>query len=97
MEEFEDDILDVTQIKRGAMGHNSSDERLRLLIERIERLEEERKGIADDIRDVYGEAKAVGYDPKIMRIIVRYRKMKADDRREQEALVETYKTALGLD
>lgn len=77
-------------------GHNASDERLRMLIERIERLEEEKKGIADDIRDIYAEAKAVGYDPKIMRIIVRYRKMKRDDFNEMEALLETYKAALGL-
>ena len=53
---------------------NAADDRLRLLIERIERLEEEKKGIAEDIRDVYAEAKAVGYDPKIMRQ-VRLRKM----------------------
>jgi uncharacterized protein (UPF0335 family) len=75
---------------------NSSDDRLRLLIERIERLEEEKKGIADDIRDVYAEAKAVGYDPKIMRQIVRLRKMKPDDRSEQDMLLETYKNALGM-
>ena len=79
------------------LGHNSSDDRLRLLIERVERLEEEKKGVADDIRDVYGEAKAVGYDPKIMRIILRLRKMKPDDRAEMEAVVDTYKAALGLD
>lgn len=78
------------------VGHNSSDDRLRLLIERIERLEEEKKELAADVRDVFGEAKAVGYDPKIMRIILRYRKMKAEDRAEQEALVDTYKLALGL-
>jgi uncharacterized protein (UPF0335 family) len=79
-------------------GHNSSaaDERLRLLIERVERLEEEKKGIADDIRDVYAEAKAVGYDTKIMRQIVRLRKMKPDERAEQEAILETYKVALGM-
>ncbi|KPQ29534.1 MAG: hypothetical protein HLUCCX21_04385 [Porphyrobacter sp. HL-46] len=75
---------------------NASDDRLRLLIERIERLEEEKKGIADDIRDVYAEAKAVGYDPKIMRQIVRLRKMKPDDRSEQDMLLETYKNALGM-
>ena len=75
---------------------NASDDRLRLLIERIERLEEEKKGIADDIRDVYAEAKAVGYDPKIMRQIVRLRKMKPDDRSEQEMVLETYKAALGM-
>ncbi|ANK12064.1 DUF2312 domain-containing protein [Erythrobacter neustonensis] len=74
----------------------SADDRLRLLIERIERLEEEKKGIADDIRDVYLEAKAVGYDPKIMRQIVRLRKMKPDDRSEQDMLLETYKNALGM-
>ena len=75
----------------------TTDDRLRLLIERVERLEEEKKGIADDIRDVYAEAKAVGYDPKIMRQIVRLRKMAPDDRKEQQALIETYATALGLD
>lgn len=78
-------------------GHNSADDRLRLLIERIERLEEEKQGIADDIKDVYLEAKAVGYDPKIMRQIVRLRKMKPDDRAEMELLLDTYKKALGLD
>jgi uncharacterized protein (UPF0335 family) len=75
----------------------TTDDRLRLLIERIERLEEEKKGIADDIRDVYAEAKAVGYDPKIMRQIVRLRKMKPDDRSEQEMVLETYKNALGME
>jgi len=74
-------------------AHNS---RLTLLIERIERLEEEKKGIADDIRDVYAEAKAVGYDPKIMRVIVRLRKMKKEDRDEMETLVDTYKAEVGL-
>lgn len=92
------------------IGHNSgddddfdtsedamaSDDRLRLLVERVERLEEEKKGVADDIRDVYAEAKAVGYCPKTMRQIVRLRKMKPDDRREAEAILETYKCALGL-
>ena len=74
----------------------TADDRLRLLIERIERLEEEKKGIGDDIKDVYAEAKAVGYDVKIMRQIVRIRKMKPDDRREMEMLLDTYKAALGL-
>ena len=74
----------------------ATDDRLRLLIERVERLEEEKKGIADDIRDVYAEAKAVGYDSKIMRQIVRLRKMKPDDRAEMEAILDLYKAALGL-
>ena len=74
----------------------ATDDRLRLLIERIERLEEEKKGIADDIRDVFAEAKAVGYDTKIMRQIIRLRKMKPDDRNEQETILDTYKAALGM-
>ena len=76
---------------------DSADDRLRLLIERIERLEEEKKGIGDDIKDVYGEAKATGYDAKIMRQIVRLRKLKPDDRREMEAILDMYKNALGLE
>jgi uncharacterized protein (UPF0335 family) len=74
----------------------STDDRLRLLIERIERLEEEKKGIGDDIKDVYSEAKSAGYDAKIMRQIVRLRKMKPDDRREMDMLLDTYKAALGI-
>lgn len=74
----------------------TTDDRLRLLIERIERLEEEKKGIADDIRDVYAEAKALGYNTKIMRQIVRLRKMDNNDRLEMESELETYKAALGL-
>lgn len=74
----------------------ASDERLRLLIERIERLEEEKKGIADDIRDVYAEAKATGYDTKIMRQVIRLRKLPPDERSEQEAILDMYKDALGI-
>ena len=74
----------------------ATDDRPRLLIERVERLEEEKKGIADDIKDVYSEGKAVGYDAKIMRQIVRLRKMKPDDRAEMEAILDLYKAALGL-
>ena len=78
-----------------AEGSIAADE-LRLLIERIERLEEEKKAIADDVRDVYGEAKARGYDAKTMRKIVRLRKMETHDRQEMEAILDTYKAALGL-
>lgn len=79
------------------IGHNSvAADQLRLLIERVERLEEEKKGIADDIRDVYAEMKAVGYDTKIVRMLVRLRKMKPEDRREMEMVLDTYKAALGL-
>ena len=79
-----------------ATDASKPDDRLRLLIERIERLEEEKKGIGDDIRDVYGEGKAVGYDPKIMRQCVQLRKMKPDDRSEMETILDVYKAALGL-
>jgi uncharacterized protein (UPF0335 family) len=74
----------------------AGDDRLRLLIERIERLEEEKKGFSDDIRDVYAEAKAVGYDSKAMRAVIRLRKMKPDDRAEMETIIDLYKAALGL-
>lgn len=69
---------------------------LRQFIERVERLEEEKKGIADDVRDVYAEAKANGYDTKVMRIMVRLRKMESHTRQELDALTETYRIALGI-
>lgn len=93
----DEQLVEHGMMEPRATGHDTSgDDRLRLLIERIERLEEEKKGIADDIRDVYAEAKAVGYDAQIMRQIVRLRKMKPDDRHEMEAVLDTYKEALGL-
>ena len=70
--------------------------RLNSLIERIERLEEEKKGIASDIRDIYAEAKGVGFDVKIMRTIIKLRKMNQADRDEQEFLLETYRKALNV-
>jgi uncharacterized protein (UPF0335 family) len=76
---------------------NVTSEQLRLLIERIERLEDEKKGISEDISDVYLEAKANGYDPKIMRQIVRLRKMQPHDRQEMEAILQTYLAALGME
>lgn len=76
---------------------NIAADQLRLLIERVERLEEEKKGIADDIRDVYAEAKATGYDVKIMRQIVKLRKLPQHDRQEMEAILQTYLAALGMD
>ena len=75
---------------------NVSAEQLRLFIERIERLEEDKKGIADDIKDVYAEAKGTGFDAKTMKAIVRLRKMEKAARQEAEALLDVYKTALGL-
>lgn len=75
---------------------NEASHELRLFVERIERLEEEKKGIADDIKDIYSEAKAVGYEGKVVREVVRLRKMDINDRKEYEAILETYKTALGI-
>jgi uncharacterized protein (UPF0335 family) len=88
-------VKEALDIVRGSNGSVASDQ-LRLFIERIERLEEEKGGISDDIKDVYAEAKANGYDSKIMRIMVRLRKMETHTRQEQCALVETYAEALGL-
>lgn len=93
------------------MGHNSGEaaaessaagatgvtgERLRSIIERVERLEEEKKSIADDIKEVYAEAKGDGFDNRTLRQIVRIRKMDQNDRAEQEALLDTYMSALGM-
>ena len=75
---------------------NDSDDRLRLLIERIERLEEEKKGISEDIKDVYGEAAAVGYDKKFLRQVIKLRKLRDDERAEMEAVLEAYMAALGM-
>jgi uncharacterized protein (UPF0335 family) len=71
-------------------------DQLRLFIERIERLEEEKRGIGDDVKDVYAEAKSNGYDPKIMRMVVRLRRMESHTRQEQDAVLETYRNAIGL-
>ena len=75
---------------------NVAADQLRLFIERIERLEEEKKGIADDVKDVYAEAKANGYDSKTMRKIVALRRMEKHARDEADALLDTYRNALGL-
>src|SRR5262249_830822 len=92
-------------LEGGSMATAAAEERLaarfakdhlKAFVERVERLEEEKKAIADDIRDVYAEAKANGFDVKALRAIVRLRKQDADERREQEAILETYLHALGM-
>ena len=70
-------------------------ERLRSFIERVENLEEEKANVAGDIKEVYAEAKGEGYEPKILRQIIRLRKMDSAERQEQEALLELYLSALG--
>ena len=81
------------------MGHNSGEVNsghLRAFIERIERLEEEKKALAEDIKDVYGEAKSTGFNVKIMRKIVALRRQDADKRAEEEAILDLYLNALGM-
>lgn len=77
-------------------AHSFAKDQLRAFIERVERLEEEKKTISDDIKDVYAEAKGNGYDVKALRTIVRLRKMDQDERREQETILDTYLVALGM-
>lgn len=71
-------------------------DQLKAFVERIERLEEEKKAIADDIRDVYAESKANGFDVKALRSVVRLRKQDTNERNEQQAILETYMHALGM-
>ena len=78
------------------MTDNVSAEQLRQFIERVERLEEEKKSFQDDIKDTYAEAKSTGFDTKTMKAIVRLRKMEKHHRDEADALMEVYRKALGL-
>lgn len=78
------------------MTIENTDNRLRLLIERAERLLEEKKGIEGDIKDVFAEGKAVGYDPAIMKKVIKLRAMNPNDVREQALVLETYANAVGL-
>jgi uncharacterized protein (UPF0335 family) len=71
-------------------------DQLKAIVERIERLEEEKKTMSDDIRDIYAEAKGNGYDVKALRTIVRLRKQDANERAEEETILETYMQALGM-
>lgn len=83
-------------------GHNSDDPaqvsggRLKSFIERVERLEEEKKALAEDVRDVYSEAKGAGFEPKIMRKIVALRKVNLEKRREEQELLDLYTSAIGM-
>lgn len=76
--------------------HSVARDQLRAFVERIERLEEEKKTIADDIKDVYGEAKGMGYDTKIMKMVIALRKKDDQERTEQEMILDTYLAALGM-
>jgi uncharacterized protein (UPF0335 family) len=75
---------------------NFARDQLKAIIERVERLEEEKKALSDDIRDVFAEAKGNGFDVKALRAVIRLRRLDADERREQDAILETYLHALGM-
>ena len=89
-------------MSEATIGHNSeaatkfAEEQLKSIIDRIERLEEEKKAISDDIRDVYAESKGNGYDVKALRTIVRLRKQDVNERAEHEAILDRYMQALGM-
>jgi len=85
-----------TGIEPDAATHSFAKDQLKAIVERIERLEEEKKTISDDIKDIYGEAKGNGLDVKALRTIIRMRKQDANDRAEQETILETYLQALGM-
>jgi uncharacterized protein (UPF0335 family) len=77
------------------IGHNVAAERLKSIVERIEKLEEERKLLQADIKDIYTEAKSAGFDPKVLRMVIATRKKDRDEWEAQQALLETYMRALG--
>ena len=88
--------LEAVAEETGSAALGVTGERLRSFIERIERLEEEKQALADDIKEVFAEAKATGFDVKTMRKIIRMRKQDLDQRKEEEALLETYMAAIGM-
>ena len=83
-------------VKDDQAAHRFAKDQLKAFVERVERLEEEKKTLADDIRDVYAEAKGNGFDVKALRTIVRLRKQDANERAEAETILETYMQALGM-
>ncbi len=90
-------MSDMTDLQEsGAAPARSTQSQLRSIVERIERLEEEKAAIASDIKDVYSEAKANGFDVKALRRVISLRKQDMNDRREQEAILATYMSALGM-
>ncbi|APT56793.1 DUF2312 domain-containing protein [Roseomonas gilardii subsp. gilardii] len=89
------DVTDQDQEQDTDVGGIAAD-RLRSIIERVERLEEERKALADDIKDIFGEAKSAGFDVKVIRQIIRQRKQEPAEVEEQETLLDLYRRALGM-
>ncbi len=92
----QDTTLAGEKTEDSAQWGNVSADRLRSLIERIERLEEERKALGSDIKDIFAEAKSAGFDVKVMRQLIRIRKQEPADVAEQETLLDVYRRALGM-
>ncbi len=92
---LDNDVLDESKAKETQVGGVAAD-RLRSLIERIERLEEERKALGSDIKDIFAEAKSAGFDVKVIRQIIRIRKQEPAEVEEQESLLDVYRRALGM-
>lgn len=89
----------VRAVEAPGIGHNTGGiaaDRLRSIVDRIERLEEERKGIGGDIRDIYQEAKSAGFDLKVLRMLIRLRRLEAAEVEEMETLLDVYRRALGM-
>ena len=86
----------MPQTKDEATAHRFAKDQLKAFVERVERLEEEKKALADDIRDVFAEAKGNGFDVKALRTVIKLRKQDVDTRKEAEAILETYMAALGM-
>jgi len=89
------DSTEMSATEETVVGAVGAD-RLRALVDRIERLEEERKALASDIKDIYAEAKSAGYDVKVLRQLIRIRKQEPADVAEQESLLDVYRRALGM-
>ena len=86
----------MSDMQEPGVGHNIAAERLRGLVDRIERMEEESKAIRSDIRDIYAEAKSAGFDAKVLRQLIRIRRLEAAEVEEQETLLDVYRRALGM-
>ena len=89
-------MAQAAAVEQEEVAHRFAKDQLKAFIERVERLEEEKKALSDDIRDVYAEAKGNGFDVKALRQVVKIRKQDVDERKEQEAILETYLHALGM-
>ena len=89
-------MSDQTQMNNPGPGHNASEDRLVSIVDRIERLESERKDLSNDIKDIFKEAGSAGYDVKVLRQVLRIRKLDPEDRANEDALLDLYRKSLGM-